>query len=98
MLIKLQVHQKCMFLSNHQPINLLLVCLCILVFLRFLPTVVNLNFILAIAGKNLTLSLPQTWALLDGSKSSDDIGIKKWNWYQIRYKSVFLYPLTLNHL
>ncbi|XP_026816295.1 dyslexia-associated protein KIAA0319-like protein isoform X1 [Rhopalosiphum maidis] len=37
----------------------------------------------AVAGKNLTLSLPQTWALLDGSKSSDDIGIEKWKWYQI---------------
>ncbi|XP_025410530.1 dyslexia-associated protein KIAA0319-like protein isoform X2 [Sipha flava] len=37
----------------------------------------------AIAGKNLTLSLPQTWALLDGSKSNDDIGIQKWKWYQI---------------
>lgn len=37
----------------------------------------------AIAGKNVTLSLPQTWTLLDGSKSSDDIGIEKWKWYQI---------------
>jgi len=43
------------------------------------------------AGKNLTLSLPQTWALLDGSKSSDDIGIKKWKWHQIRYKENLLY-------
>lgn len=41
-------------------------------------------FVLAIAGKNLTLSLPQTWAWLDGSKSNDDIGIEKWKWYQIR--------------
>lgn len=95
MQIKLQVHQKCMFLSNHQLINLLLVCLCILVILRILCPIVNLNFILAIAGKNLTLSLPQTWALLDGSKSSDDIGIEKWNWYQIRYKTVFLDLLTI---
>lgn len=49
---------------------------------------VNLNFVflfLAIAGKNVTLSLPQTWAMLDGSKSTDDIGIEKWKWYQIRY-------------
>lgn len=49
----------------------------------------NWNFAFsAIAGKNVTLSLPQTWAMLDGSKSSDDIGIEKWNWYQIRYRKI----------
>jgi len=50
----------------------------------FFLNIYLLIFYLAIAGKNLTLSLPQTWALLDGSKSSDDIGIEKWNWNQIR--------------
>jgi len=43
-----------------------------------------------VAGKNLTLSLPQTWALLDGSKSSDDIGITKWKWHQVRYNENLL--------
>lgn len=50
----------------------------------FFKNIYLLIFCLAIAGKNLTLSLPQTWAFLDGSKSSDDIGIEKWNWNQIR--------------
>lgn len=51
--------------------------------------------ILAIAGKNLTLSLPQTWALLDGSKSSDDIGIQKWKWYQIRYEIICIRTILI---
>ncbi|KAK9507074.1 hypothetical protein O3M35_008896 [Rhynocoris fuscipes] len=32
------------------------------------------------AGPNVTIALPQTWALLNGSLSSDDISIEKWNW------------------
>lgn len=56
------------------------------IFIYIIFVKLTLFFILAIAGKNLTLSLPQTWAWLDGSKSSDDIGIEKWKWYQIRYK------------
>ncbi|XP_050549172.1 dyslexia-associated protein KIAA0319-like protein [Daktulosphaira vitifoliae] len=42
----------------------------------------------AVAGKNDTISLPQTWTLLDGSKSSDDIGIQKWKWHQISGPSI----------
>ncbi|KAG8272483.1 hypothetical protein J6590_040638 [Homalodisca vitripennis] len=36
------------------------------------------------AGKNMTVSLPQTTVLLDGSKSSDDIKIVSWNWEMVR--------------
>jgi hypothetical protein len=36
------------------------------------------------AGKDITISLPQTWALLDGSQSSDDIKITNWKWEQLR--------------
>lgn len=35
------------------------------------------------AGTNKTIALPQTWVLLNGSQSSDDIGIAKWQWEQI---------------
>ncbi|XP_046672633.1 dyslexia-associated protein KIAA0319 [Homalodisca vitripennis] len=35
------------------------------------------------AGKNMTVSLPQTTVLLDGSKSSDDIKIVSWNWEMV---------------
>lgn len=50
------------------------------------------------AGKNVTLSLPQTWTLLDGSKSNDDIGIEKWKWYQIRYTfSIFFNIYNISH-
>ncbi|XP_039275783.1 dyslexia-associated protein KIAA0319-like [Nilaparvata lugens] len=37
----------------------------------------------AIAGSNQTVALPQTWALLNGSQSSDDIQIVSWKWEQI---------------
>jgi hypothetical protein len=71
--------------TNKPPVGM---CTCNYVLLRFYFIVIFTFFFLAIAGKNLTLSLPQTWALLDGSKSNDDIGIQKWKWYQIRYKSI----------
>ncbi|XP_021932800.1 dyslexia-associated protein KIAA0319-like protein isoform X2 [Zootermopsis nevadensis] len=35
------------------------------------------------AGKDITVSLPQTWVLLDGSQSSDDIQITAWKWEQL---------------
>ncbi|XP_072152328.1 dyslexia-associated protein KIAA0319-like protein isoform X2 [Bemisia tabaci] len=35
------------------------------------------------AGSNLTISLPQTWTTLDGSKSTDDVGIVSWKWESI---------------
>jgi len=36
------------------------------------------------AGKNVTVSLPQTWVLLDGSQSNDDNKITAWKWEQLR--------------
>lgn len=36
------------------------------------------------AGMDITVSLPQTWALLDGSQSSDDNKITAWKWEQLR--------------
>ncbi|XP_054266272.1 dyslexia-associated protein KIAA0319-like [Macrosteles quadrilineatus] len=35
------------------------------------------------AGTNITVSLPQTTVLLDGSKSSDDIKIVSWSWEMV---------------
>ncbi|KAL5280452.1 KIAA0319L family protein [Megaselia abdita] len=35
------------------------------------------------AGSNSTINLPQSFVKLDGSGSSDDIGIKSWRWTQI---------------
>ncbi|XP_073977595.1 dyslexia-associated protein KIAA0319-like protein isoform X1 [Rhodnius prolixus] len=32
------------------------------------------------AGSNITIALPQTYILLNGSQSSDDISIDKWDW------------------
>lgn len=41
-----------------------------------LPPVAN-------AGKNFTINLPQTWATLNGSQSSDDIKIVYFEWKQV---------------
>lgn len=38
---------------------------------------------IANAGANVTIALPRTWTILNGSQSSDDIGIVKWYWEQI---------------
>ncbi|KAL1497900.1 hypothetical protein ABEB36_008782 [Hypothenemus hampei] len=35
------------------------------------------------AGANVTISLPQTWAIVDGSNSSDDNGITWYKWEQL---------------
>lgn len=35
------------------------------------------------AGDNITISLPQTWTLLDGNKSKDDNKIVSYNWEQV---------------
>lgn len=40
-----------------------------------LPPVAN-------AGQNFTVNLPQTWALLNGSQSTDDIKIVEYQWKQ----------------
>ncbi|XP_046396275.1 dyslexia-associated protein KIAA0319-like protein isoform X2 [Ischnura elegans] len=44
------------------------------------------------AGGNASISLPRTWYILDGSKSSDDVAIVDWYWEQISgpTKAVFL--------
>lgn len=36
------------------------------------------------AGSNVTIALPQNWALLDASKSTDDNKIVGWKWEEIR--------------
>ncbi|XP_068081362.1 dyslexia-associated protein KIAA0319-like protein isoform X2 [Anabrus simplex] len=36
------------------------------------------------AGADVVISLPQTWAVLDGSHSSDDIKIVTWLWEELR--------------
>jgi hypothetical protein len=36
------------------------------------------------AGMDISVSLPQTWALLDGSQSNDDNKITAWKWEQLR--------------
>ncbi|XP_071451566.1 dyslexia-associated protein KIAA0319-like protein, partial [Hetaerina americana] len=36
------------------------------------------------AGGNASMSLPRTWYVLDGSKSSDDVAIVDWHWEQLR--------------
>lgn len=38
---------------------------------------------LAKAGNNVTISLPQTWAILNANESSDDIKITQYQWRQI---------------
>lgn len=35
------------------------------------------------AGDNITISLPQTWAILDGSNSTDDNKIVAYSWEQV---------------
>lgn len=35
------------------------------------------------AGTNYTIDLPQNWAILNGTKSKDDIKITSWKWQQI---------------
>ncbi|XP_024084627.1 dyslexia-associated protein KIAA0319-like protein isoform X2 [Cimex lectularius] len=47
---------------------------------------------IAHAGSNATIALPQTWTILNGSESTDDIGIDHWKWEQISgpRKAVFL--------
>ncbi|XP_066137669.1 dyslexia-associated protein KIAA0319-like protein [Euwallacea fornicatus] len=35
------------------------------------------------AGENVTISLPQTWAVVDGSNSTDDNGIVTYKWEQV---------------
>lgn len=42
-------------------------------------------FYLANAGDNITIALPETRTVLDGSKSKDDIKIVSYQWQQIRY-------------
>ncbi|XP_043247058.1 dyslexia-associated protein KIAA0319-like protein isoform X2 [Amphibalanus amphitrite] len=37
----------------------------------------------AVAGKNQTLTLPRTWAVLDGSGSHDNLRVTSWLWEQI---------------
>jgi hypothetical protein len=39
---------------------------------------------------DITVSLPQTWVLLDGSQSSDDIKITTWKWEQLRWKHILM--------
>lgn len=41
-------------------------------------------FISANAGPNMTVSLPQTSVVLNGSNSSDDIQIVSWQWEKLR--------------
>uniref|UniRef100_A0A0A9XPA1 PKD/Chitinase domain-containing protein n=8 Tax=Lygus hesperus TaxID=30085 RepID=A0A0A9XPA1_LYGHE len=38
---------------------------------------------IAHAGSNVSIALPQTWVVLNGSGSSDDIGIAQWKWEQL---------------
>ena len=35
------------------------------------------------AGQNRTISLPKNWVVLDGSASSDDVGITSYLWVQV---------------
>ena len=35
------------------------------------------------AGQNRTLDLPKNWVILDGSASSDDVGITSWAWTEV---------------
>ncbi|XP_037080351.1 dyslexia-associated protein KIAA0319-like protein, partial [Pollicipes pollicipes] len=37
----------------------------------------------AVAGKNQTLTLPRTWAVLDGSASHDELRVTSWLWEQV---------------
>jgi len=37
----------------------------------------------AMAGKDVTVSLPQTWATLDGSGSSDDVKLTSFKWKKL---------------
>ena len=36
------------------------------------------------AGGDQEISLPQNWIILDGSKSKDDLGIRKYTWTQVK--------------
>ncbi|BES87636.1 PKD [Nesidiocoris tenuis] len=38
---------------------------------------------IAHAGPNVSIALPQTWVILNGSASSDDISIDQWKWEQL---------------
>lgn len=38
---------------------------------------------LAVAGEDVTIALPQTWAMLDGSASSDDVSLVSYAWRQL---------------
>ncbi|XP_023702907.1 dyslexia-associated protein KIAA0319-like protein isoform X3 [Cryptotermes secundus] len=46
------------------------------------------------AGMDITVSLPQTWALLDGSQSSDDNKITAWKWEQLRGPSKVVFSAS----
>lgn len=39
--------------------------------------------VLAVAGEDVTIALPQTWAMLDGSASSDDVSLVSYAWRQL---------------
>ena len=45
------------------------------------------------AGSDIVVALPINSAVLDGSKSVDDIGIKKWLWTQLQYVLLILFLL-----
>lgn len=46
------------------------------------------------AGNNITISLPQTWTMLDGSNSKDDNKIVSYNWEQIEGPSNAVFQLS----
>lgn len=52
----------------------------------------------AVAGENVTISLPQTWTKLDGTNSKDDNKIASYNWEQLSGPSdaVFFYTNISN--
>lgn len=45
----------------------------------------------AVAGPNVTISLPQTWVVVDASASTDDNKIMKFKWEQIEGPSTVMF-------
>lgn len=46
------------------------------------------------AGKDISVSLPQTWVLLNGSQSNDDNKITAWKWEQLRGPSKVVFSAS----
>lgn len=57
-----------------------------------------MNFVVADAGDNVTIALPITRAILNGTRSKDDIKIVLYHWEQIRYNISNLFHTLLHTL